>query len=536
MRKRRRGSGSGPVVGVSDPLTSRALLSFTALATRRANESLPREGRPSKVACAAALLSCTPGVWAGLCLLRDLPLDPAAFSVQACGRCYNYSLPHAFRGRRWPLLALPGDPGTLVLQRGNLTEVVESRDQLRRLVWDSFREEQLASRWLSCCDEADRCCALMANSSGQPAPDQCPMSWDGWTCWPEAPAPSEQHLPCPPQTTVSSQLPHCPQLSRRECLADGSWRLPTDYSPCSRLPGVVRRLWVTVAAQAVSAACLAPAILLFSSYGQLQSHRVSLHKHFFSSLLLYSLFEIAFTLAVMLPSRYQDVWLCNVLLLTTKYWRCSNYLWMFCEGFYLHRLLAAAFQPERSLVVFYVIGWGVPLLPVSVYALLRHLLAQGEPASCWVEPHHMVEWVLYVPSLVSLLVNSVFLAHIVCILVSKLRANHCREPSFFRKAVRGTLALLPLFGLNLLVSLYRMPNPSCTWELLYAYFGLLLDGLQGAFVAISFCFLNREVHSAVRRSYNLLSDKYRGGGARSHSRSSESCGAAHTTLASMDGF
>jgi hypothetical protein len=31
---------------------------------------------------------------------------------------------------------------------------------------------------------------------------------------------------------------------------------------------------------------------------------------------------------------------------------------MFCEGFYLRRLISNAFAEERNLVLFYVIGWG----------------------------------------------------------------------------------------------------------------------------------------------------------------------------------
>lgn len=29
----------------------------------------------------------------------------------------------------------------------------------------------------------------------------------------------------------------------------------------------------------------------------------------------------------------------------------------FCEGFYLHRLIAAAFAEQKSFIIFYLIGW-----------------------------------------------------------------------------------------------------------------------------------------------------------------------------------
>jgi hypothetical protein len=49
---------------------------------------------------------------------------------------------------------------------------------------------------------------------------------------------------------------------------------------------------------------------------------------------------------------------CKLILLLTKYFRLTNYMWMFCEGFYLHRLISTAFAEERSLLLFYAIGWG----------------------------------------------------------------------------------------------------------------------------------------------------------------------------------
>ena len=49
---------------------------------------------------------------------------------------------------------------------------------------------------------------------------------------------------------------------------------------------------------------------------------------------------------------------CKLLYVLTRYSRSSNYLWMFFEGFYLHRLIANAFEPPKSLAPFYIIGWG----------------------------------------------------------------------------------------------------------------------------------------------------------------------------------
>ena len=54
----------------------------------------------------------------------------------------------------------------------------------------------------------------------------------------------------------------------------------------------------------------------------------------------------------------QNTFGCQCLMMLTKYFRLTNYTWMFCEGYYLHRLLANTFEEERSLTFILSIGWG----------------------------------------------------------------------------------------------------------------------------------------------------------------------------------
>jgi len=50
--------------------------------------------------------------------------------------------------------------------------------------------------------------------------------------------------------------------------------------------------------------------------------------------------------------------LCRILYTFNRYARTSNYFWMFCEGFYLHRLILHAFHVPKTLTWYYIIGWG----------------------------------------------------------------------------------------------------------------------------------------------------------------------------------
>ncbi|GFR31104.1 calcitonin gene-related peptide type 1 receptor [Trichonephila clavata] len=118
----------------------------------------------------------------------------------------------------------------------------------------------------------------------------------------------------------------------------------------------------------------------------------------------------------------------------------------------------------------------MPILPVGIYAILRKTT---EDDKCWAFPVESYEWIMNAPNMTSLLVNLIFLCNIIRVLVTKLRATHSNEPSQYRKAVRATLVLVPLFGLHFFLIIYRPPQSSrCDFLQAYTYFSHAMDGLQ----------------------------------------------------------
>ena len=66
---------------------------------------------------------------------------------------------------------------------------------------------------------------------------------------------------------------------------------------------------------------------------------------------------------------------CHVLHVVTQYLVSCNFMWMFCEGLYLHTLIARAFTTgNKLLAACYLIGWGTP----ASHNSLTYLLAQGQ--------------------------------------------------------------------------------------------------------------------------------------------------------------
>ncbi|PRD26749.1 UNVERIFIED_CONTAM: Calcitonin receptor [Trichonephila clavipes] len=270
----------------------------------------------------------------------------------------------------------------------------------------------------------------------------CPRTWDGWNCWPDTPVGTIQEAPCPSYIYFNSDKPQCTRYATKTCWDNGTWFINfkgneySDYSTC----------------------------------GQGEDIKLLLKTHAG----------------------------CKLFYTVTKYMRLSTYMWMFCEGFYLHKLIAAAFAEQKGVLIFYAIGWGVPFIPVGIWAITRQVMADE---LCWTVPGYF-EWIIYVPMLAALLVNFCFLAHIVQIIITKLRSTNTNEPAQFRRAVRATMVLIPLFGLHFLFLSYNHGKDDCHMLLIYNLITYSMDGLQGGLVALLFCYLNNEVLYLLKRSYN----------------------------------
>lgn len=76
----------------------------------------------------------------------------------------------------------------------------------------------------------------------------------------------------------------------------------------------------------------------------------------------------------------------------------------FVIGFYLHTVLVVAFAKTQILMkAFYVIGWGLPLMPAIIYAAVRSLDPR-EDIKCWTDAGKYL-YILAVPVILSLVVR-----------------------------------------------------------------------------------------------------------------------------------
>ncbi|KAJ3595620.1 hypothetical protein NHX12_004923 [Muraenolepis orangiensis] len=195
---------------------------------------------------------------------------------------------------------------------------------------------------------------------------------------------------------------------------------------------------------------------------------------------------------------------CKVVVTVFLYFLATNYYWILVEGLYLHSLIFMTFFSDRKyLWGFTLIGWGVPAMFVTVWASVRATLADTE---CWDLSAGNLTGIFQIPILAAIVVNFVLFLNIIRVLATKLRetnAGRCDTRQQYKKLLKSTLVLMPLFGVHYIVFM-AMPYTDVSgipWQI-QMHYELLFNSFQGFFVAIIYCFCNGEVQAEIKKAWN----------------------------------
>ncbi|EGT56734.1 hypothetical protein CAEBREN_04614 [Caenorhabditis brenneri] len=355
-----------------------------------------------------------------------------------------------------------------------------------------------------CCSAARYCCH---NHNQDDAP--CPATWDGWNCFDSA---QEGIVPkhCPNYiyggTSVKMDYD---RQAIKSCTKSG-WDMPegiggikehTDYMGCMSKDDAEVRMWLGLVTYILSVLSLLPAIVLLSLLRPIRTQPMFiLHRHLLISCFCYGLFYL---LTVWFYVRddaplsyqvYQNDLLCRLVFsIQLRYLRMTNFSWMLAEGVYLFRLLYTAQHSEGETMKKYIIcGWGAPGVMTIAYMAVRGKF--DDSAMCWIENSSVpIELFIVVPSVLAISVNVVLLLLIVYVLVKKIRGDPHLEKIQYRKAVRGAFMLIPVFGVQQLLTIYRFNSP---W---YQNIDQALNGAQGLLVSIIVCYTNRSVLDSLSK-------------------------------------
>ncbi|KAG7458189.1 hypothetical protein MATL_G00235510 [Megalops atlanticus] len=335
----------------------------------------------------------------------------------------------------------------------------------------------------------------------------CNRTWDGWLCWDDTPAGTYTSQNCP------NYFPDFDSTEKvtKYCDETGNWfrhpetnRTWSNYTLCiayttDKLKMAYILYYLAIVGHALSIASLLISLAIFFYFRSLSCQRITLHKNLFCSYVLNSAFTIVNLIAVVNNPKVvqRNPVGCKVLHFFHMYMLGCNYFWMLCEGIYLHTLIVVAvFAEEQHLHWYYLLGWGFPLVPASIHAVARKKYFDD---NCWMSVDTQLLYIVHGPIMAALLVNLFFLLNIVRVLVTKLRDTHRAESNMYMKAVRATLILVPLLGIQFIILPWR-PENRLVGEIYEITMHILMH-YQGLLVATIFCFFNGEVQAALKRQW-----------------------------------
>ncbi|XP_071507102.1 adhesion G-protein coupled receptor D1-like [Diadema antillarum] len=187
---------------------------------------------------------------------------------------------------------------------------------------------------------------------------------------------------------------------------------------------------------------------------------------------------------------------CKTIAFLLHYLFTATFAWMLMEGIYILMQTRTAYGKGVKTWMYLIIGWGFPLVIVSISFGIR-FNGYGTENHCWLSATDGLMWAFAIPVLIVIAINTVVLIMVIRVFMS-LKANADKtEVERFRAGARAILMLQPLLGFTWIFGLLSSYDTS----LFFTYMFVIFNSLQGVFIFILHCVMNEEVKKAFRSKY-----------------------------------
>nr|XP_045728297.1 cadherin EGF LAG seven-pass G-type receptor 1 [Mirounga angustirostris] len=243
---------------------------------------------------------------------------------------------------------------------------------------------------------------------------------------------------------------------------------------------------VTYAAVSLSLAALLVAFILLVLVRTLRSNLHGIHKNLIGALFFS---QLVFVIGI---AQTGNPFLCTVIAILLHYVYMSTFAWTFVEGLHVYRMLTEVRNIDTGPMRFYyVVGWGIPAI-ITGLAVGLDPQGYGNPDFCWLSLRDTLIWSFAGPIGTVIIVNTVIF--VLSAKVSCQRKHHYYERKGVVSLLRTAFLLLGLVSATWLLGLLAVNSDSLAFHYLFAVF----SGLQGLFVLLFHCVLNREVRKHLK--------------------------------------
>ncbi|KAH3730495.1 hypothetical protein DPMN_056485, partial [Dreissena polymorpha] len=175
------------------------------------------------------------------------------------------------------------------------------------------------------------------------------------------------------------------------------------------------------------------------------------------------------------------------------------YLVVFClmlaEGIELAVTVLYVFPTRSRLRVLVVSAWFLPAIVVGISLGVTKAEGHGNEHFCWLSISRGLIWAFVGPALVIIVFN------IICLIlvINKMCGVKSMEKKTYTEKIKTSLrslcVLVPLMGVSWILGIFYINDDLFFMQYLFA----ICNGLQGVFIFIFHCLLNKKVRQALKR-------------------------------------
>ncbi|XP_070539442.1 adhesion G protein-coupled receptor L4-like isoform X2 [Ptychodera flava] len=253
--------------------------------------------------------------------------------------------------------------------------------------------------------------------------------------------------------------------------------------------------YMTYIGVSLSILCLIITLLIYLVGKLLKSQRIIIHANLAMSLLAAQLIFIGGV-----DATYNSA-ICTTIAFMLHYFFLAAFTWMLIEGIHLYMKSTMIFGKEIKTWIFFLLGWGLPIVIVGITFAIRHDgYGRKGSGNCWLSTDNGLSWAFIGPILAIIFANTVVLILVIRVFMT-LKANADKtEIQRVKTGIRAILMLQPLLGLSWLFGVFGMDANT----VLFQYLFVICNSLQGVFIFICHCVTNEEVRSIFLRRYKKM--------------------------------
>ncbi|XP_046858708.1 adhesion G-protein coupled receptor D1-like [Xenia sp. Carnegie-2017] len=188
---------------------------------------------------------------------------------------------------------------------------------------------------------------------------------------------------------------------------------------------------------------------------------------------------------------------CKAIAVFLHFFLLSAFGWMLCEGILLYILLIRIFYcvHGKHIKIFSFIGWGIPLITVTISLAVTQSEGYGTDYYCWLSAKNELNLAFVLPACLVIFANTIVLIMVIRKVMNSHKVRQQENIEKVKKGVRATIVLLPILGLTWVFGLIAINDETVFFRYLFAIF----DSAQGLLIFLFHCALNKQMREAVQK-------------------------------------